>query len=102
MAKRPKCCCKIDTSKVAGLLKVISDPTRLQLLCLLRRGKKCVCELQKDTSLSHNLICHHLKALGKLGILKAAHKNKYTFYELAVKDYKILVKDLNRLLGGCK
>jgi ArsR family transcriptional regulator, arsenate/arsenite/antimonite-responsive transcriptional repressor len=101
MTKRPKCC-RIDTSKVAGLLKAISDPTRLQILCLLRRGKRCVCELQEDTGLKHNLICHHMKALGKLGILKATHMNKYTFYELSVKNYKKLVNDLNLLLGGCK
>jgi len=99
--KRPLCC-KINTSRVAGLLKAISDPTRLQLLCLLRRGKRCVCELQGDTGLKHNLICHHLKALGKLGILKAAHKKKFTYYELDTKVYKNLLKDLNILLGGKK
>jgi len=99
MAKRPLCC-KIDTSGVAGLLKAISDPTRLQLLCLLRSGSKCVCELQDFTGLKHNLICHHLKALGKLGILKATHRNKFTYYELNIKVYKKLLKGLNVLLGG--
>ena len=98
MAKQYKCC-KIDTSSVAGLLKAISDPTRLQLLCLLRRGSKCVRELQDITGLKHNLVCHHLKALGKLGILKATHRNKFTFYELSIKNYKKLVHDLNALLG---
>jgi ArsR family transcriptional regulator, arsenate/arsenite/antimonite-responsive transcriptional repressor len=100
MAKKPRCC-RIDTSKVAGLLKVISDPTRLQLLCLLRRGKRCVCELQEDTGLSHNLICHHMKVLGKIGILKATHKNKFTYYELKMASYKKLVGELSLLLGGC-
>lgn len=97
--KKPLCC-KIDTSNVAGLLKAISDPTRLQILCLLRNGNKCVCDFQKITGLKHNLICHHLKTLGKLGILKATHKNKFTFYELSIKTYKKLVNDLNLLLGG--
>jgi DNA-binding transcriptional ArsR family regulator len=101
MAKSYKCY-KIDTSSVAGLLKAISDPTRLQLLCLLRRGSKCVCELQDITGLKHNLICHHLKALGKLGILKATHRNKFTFYELSIKNYNKLVNDLNILLGGSR
>jgi len=99
MTKRPLCC-KIDTSGVAGLLKAISDPTRLQLLCLLRRGKRCVCELGEDTGLKHNLICHHLKALRTLGILKATHRNKFTYYELDTTVYKTLIKGLNVLLGG--
>jgi ArsR family transcriptional regulator len=99
MAKRPLCC-KTDTSDVAGLLKAISNPTRLQLLCLLRRGKRCVCELQSDTGRKHNLVCHHLKALGRLGLLKATHKNKFTYYELNIKVYKKLLKGLNVLLGG--
>ena len=101
MAKQPLCC-KINTSNVAGLLKAISDPTRLQLLCLLRCGKRCVCELQDITGNKHNLICHHLKALGKLGLLRATHKNKFTFYELNIKVYKTLIKNLNVLLGGNK
>ena len=46
------------------------------------------------------MICHHLKALGKLGILKATHKNKFTYYELDTKVYKKLLIDLNVLLGG--
>jgi len=68
----------------------------------LRRGSKCVCQLQDITSLKHNLICHHLKALGKLGILKSTHKNKFTFYELDMKIYKTLIKGLNVILGGKK
>jgi len=99
MTKRPLCC-EIDTSGVAGLLKAISEPTRLLILCLLRRGKRCVCELEEDTGLKHNLICHHLKALGNLGILKATHKKKFTYYELNTKIYKTLLKGLNVLLGG--
>ena len=46
------------------------------------------------------MICHHLKALRTLGILKATHKNKFTYYELDTKVYKKLLIDLNVLLGG--
>ena len=99
MTKR-SLCCRIDTSKVAGLLKAISEPNRLRLICLLRRGKRCVCELQSDTGLKHNLLCHHLKALGKLGIIKAAHKNQFTYYELNTKEFRKMLKDMNVLLGG--
>jgi hypothetical protein len=42
-----------------------------------------------------------MKALGKLGILKATHKNKYTYYELTMKNYRKMVSGLNLLLGGC-
>ena len=42
-----------------------------------------------------------MKALGNLGILKATHQNKFTYYELKSKNYRKMVRDLDLLLGGC-
>jgi DNA-binding transcriptional ArsR family regulator len=59
-----------------------------------------VCELQEDTGLKHNLLCHHLKGLGKLGLIKAVHKKQFTYYEINVKNFKRFIKGLNVMLGG--
>ena len=93
-------CCHLDLRRIAQALQAISEPNRLKILCLLRRGESCVCELQEALGLKHNLICHHLKALSRLGILKIRHQNQYTFYQLNARAYKKMLADINKLLGG--
>ena len=72
----------------------------MRLICLLRNGARCVCELEVDIKLKHNLLCHHLKKLEDLGVLKSRNKNKYTYYELNSKLYQKMLTGINRLLGG--
>ena len=43
-------CCKTKKSKnnleqTAEFLKIISDSNRLQILCMLGKGERCVCEI---------------------------------------------------------
>lgn len=48
---------------VAQRLKVLADPTRLQIFNLLMDGTRCNCELGDALGFSPNLISHHLSVL---------------------------------------
>jgi len=93
-------CCGLNLGSLAKKLKIISEDTRLKIICLIKKSPKCVCEIQEALNLSHNLVCHHLKELDKIGIVKSKKKNKYTFYRLNNMVYKKFIKNLNQLLGG--
>jgi len=61
-----------DTLRLACLLKVLSDPTRLAIFDALVQGVQCNCELGERLHLPMNLISHHLKVLRQAGLIHAA------------------------------
>jgi len=60
-----------DSAKLAYLLRVLSNPTRLKIFDTLMRGVQCNCELGKQLGLPMNLVSHHLKVLREAGLVQA-------------------------------
>jgi DNA-binding transcriptional ArsR family regulator len=50
-----------EAHRVALLLRVVSDPTRLAIFDLLIQGVQCNCEIGNQLGLPMNLISHHLR-----------------------------------------
>lgn len=79
-------CCKkgsqnfkqIDDS--LDLLKAVTEPNRLRVLCILSKMDICVCDLAKKLDVSHNLISHHLKTLYKVAVLDKRREGNQFFY----------------------
>lgn len=63
------------------LLKAVSDPNRLRVLCALSKTEICVCKLAEKLNISRNLLSFHLKTLFDSGILdKKRVGNQIFFY----------------------
>src|SRR5947199_5498366 len=65
---------EVDRSKadrLAQLAKALGDPTRLQLVDVLRThaGEVCVCELQPLFDIKQSTLSEHLKKLRDAGIV---------------------------------
>lgn len=96
-------CCKSKSSEkeirqVVEFLKIISEENRLKILCILRKDKKCVCEIWRHLKLSQNLTSHHLKALKDFNLISSKKDGLKVFYSInkrAVKKYALL---LNKFL----
>lgn len=58
-----------DLELVAGRLKILADPRRLQIFNLLMEGVQCNCELGSALDLAPNLISHHLGVLRQAGLV---------------------------------
>lgn len=88
-------CCKPNKVKfkklprLVSLLKIVGEESRLNLLCLLRQGAHCVCELIRHTELSQSLISHHLKDLKDKGLVINRKKGQWVYYSLTKKGKKI-------------
>ncbi|NQU17690.1 MAG: helix-turn-helix transcriptional regulator [Candidatus Saganbacteria bacterium] len=93
-------CCKIDLDPIAKVLRIISEPSRLKILCLLKKKELCVCEIQEELKQKHNLVCHHLKSLVKVKLLDSRKENGFTYYKLNRLNYNRTIKDIYKLLGG--
>jgi ArsR family transcriptional regulator, arsenate/arsenite/antimonite-responsive transcriptional repressor len=89
-------CCSLKSSEskqvvsLASLLKIVSEESRLKLLCILRKGSHCVCEMMEHINLSQSLISHHLKDLKEAGIIQDKKKGLRVYYSLTKKGVNII------------
>ena len=68
---------------LAGLLKAVADPVRLQLLSIIRAAsgqEACVCDLTDAVGLSQPTVSHHLKVLTEAGLLSRERRGSWAWY----------------------
>jgi len=97
-------CCQnkrliLKIERWARILKKISEPNRLKILCLLKDGEKCVCEIWQCLKLPQNLVSHHLKVLKNLNLISSKKVGLKIFYQLNQKVVKKYLKELNKILN---
>lgn len=75
----------LPDQEIGSTLKVLSDPTRLRIFQLLRRGEVCVCEMAGELDLAENLVSHHLGVLRKARLVldrRDASDARWVYYQL--------------------
>lgn len=83
-----KKCCKKGSDenrkieKLSDFLKIISAENRLRIICLLKQGERCVCEIYEHLELAQNLTSHHLKVLSDADIVNSRQDGLNVFYSL--------------------
>jgi ArsR family transcriptional regulator len=60
-----------DHQDLASMLKVLGEPTRLNVFTMLMEGVQCNCEIAERLNLSLSLVSHHVHALLKVGLVKS-------------------------------
>lgn len=83
-----------DFEKVGEFLKIINDQNRLKILCFLRNGEQCVCDIWKNLELPQNLTSHHLKTLKDFGLIQSRREGRNILYQSdneAVQKYAALL-----------
>ncbi|GAC1469373.1 MAG: metalloregulator ArsR/SmtB family transcription factor [Chamaesiphon sp.] len=68
---------------VAEFFKVLSEVSRLQVLCCLKSGAKNVTEIIEATGLGQANISKHLKVLTQAGMVTRQPQGISVFYEIA-------------------
>lgn len=70
-------------SPIAGYFKVLSEVSRLQVLCCLRTGAKNVTEIVEATGLGQANVSKHLKVLMQAGIVSRHPEGISVYYQIA-------------------
>jgi len=87
------CSSSVSESKqiiaLVELLKLVSEENRLKMLCVLRRGEHCVCEIMENVKMSQSLISHHLSELKQAGIVVDDKRGLRVYYSLTDKGKHI-------------
>ena len=66
-----------------SLFRALADRTRLRILCLLRRGELCVCDLVTALDVPQPTASRHLAALKRVGLVRCRKEGNWCYYRLA-------------------
>ena len=78
-----------EINRLASLLKLVSEESRLKILCMLKKREQCVCEIVGYLGLSQSLISHHLADLRKAQIIVDEKRGQRVYYSLTKKGKEI-------------
>ncbi|GAA1978603.1 metalloregulator ArsR/SmtB family transcription factor [Isoptericola halotolerans] len=74
---------RAQAESTASLLRVVSDPTRLQILSLIRsspEGASRVADLTRELGLRQPTVSHHLKVMAEAGVLTRRPAGREVWY----------------------
>ncbi len=82
----------------ASILKALGQPTRLQILELLKEGERCVCEIFPAISQEQANVSKHLSILKQAGILESRKDGLRILYRIKTPEILDLLTGVSRLL----
>lgn len=92
IAVRVKGCCEpvaeslpeTTAAQIASVFKAISDPTRVQMLHMLKAADQpvCVCDFTAAFEQGQPTVSHHLARLRDAGFVTSHKRGIWAFYEL--------------------
>ena len=71
-----------SVSETVSFLKAIAEENRLRIICFLKGGEKCVCDIVDFLDLPQNLVSHHLKILREQQVVVARKVGLKVFYAI--------------------
>ncbi|MFC7304238.1 ArsR/SmtB family transcription factor [Streptomyces monticola] len=74
-----------EAERLAGMLKAIADPTRLQILRLIEgspAGEACVCDLTACLNFRQPTVSHHLKVMTEAGLLDRERRGTWAWFSV--------------------
>ena len=83
---KPNCCSNNQFLKDVGLtadsLKIMAEENRLKILCILKSGERCVCDIWQDIGIPQNLTSHHLKVLKDAKLIDCRKEGLNVIYRI--------------------
>jgi ArsR family transcriptional regulator, arsenate/arsenite/antimonite-responsive transcriptional repressor len=86
------------TERAIELFHALSDETRLEIIELLRKGERCVCELTDTLDAAQSRLSFHLRVLKDAGIVSDRKDGRWVHYELVPQAFV----EIETLIEGMK
>ena len=86
-----------NAQRAAKLLKAMSNPARLVVLCQLAYGERSVGELERAVGLSQSGISQHLAVLRREGVVSSRRVRQTVLYSLASREVVAVMSTLYAL-----
>ncbi len=82
------------TFQIAGVFKLLGDPTRLKIILALIENELCVCDLAAVINASVSAVSHQLRLLRSGKLIKFRKEGKMVYYSIDDDHIKNLVEQL--------
>ena len=86
-----------NARRAAGLLKAMSNPSRLVICCQLAEGERSVGELEDEVGLSQSGISQHLAVLRREHVVVTRRQKQTVFYSLASEEVAAVMATLHKV-----
>lgn len=86
-----------SAARASGLLKAMSNPERLLLLCQLTQGEFCVSDLASMTGIEQPTLSQQLTILRSSGLVATRREGKNVFYSIASTEAMAVLQVLYQL-----
>jgi ArsR family transcriptional regulator len=86
------------TGRAIELFHALSDETRLEIIELLRKGERCVCELTDTLDAAQSRLSFHLRVLKDAGIVRDRKDGRWVHYKLDAEAFE----EMETLVSGLK
>lgn len=83
-------------------MKALSDPTRREILDLLKKGSMTAGEIGENFDMTGATISHHLSQLKKSGLISESREKNFIHYSLNASVLEEVLLWINNLQGGKK
>ena len=87
-----------------AMTRALSDESRARMLCALRGGELCVCQLIELLQLAPSTVSKHLSILNQAGLAESRKEGRWVYYRLPRKPASDpiarMTRETFRALGG--
>ena len=87
-----------DCNKIIPFLKVVSNTTRLKILCILNQGERRVGEIQQLLGAKQSYISQQLKYLKNSGYLENRREGTQIYYRLIEQKFTKILDAMKTIL----
>ncbi|MBP2000206.1 ArsR family transcriptional regulator [Paenibacillus shirakamiensis] len=90
-----------EIERVAAILKLLADQTRLTILALLSSKKLCVYEIVDLLKTSQPNVSQHMRKLKDAGLVKEEKRGQWVLYSLHIEDKPYIAEILKVMPSPC-
>ncbi len=83
-----------ETSQIAGIFKLLGDPTRLKIILALIENELCVCDLAAVINSTVSAVSHQLRLLKSEKLIKFRKDGKMVYYSIDDNHIENLIDQL--------
>ena len=92
-------CKEVIAMSIQATMKALSDPTRRDILALLKKGRKSAGEISEAFPVTGAAISRHLSVLKDADLIRDERDGKYIYYELNASVLEEIMLWLKQLKG---
>lgn len=93
---------KKNYTKSAGMMKALSDETRLKILSMLSENELCACMILKELDITQPTLSYHMKVLCDSGLANSKQDGIWMKYTVNIDNLSLIKELLDDLIQCCR